>query len=359
VLASFLLMAAECGDGDGSDDATTTPFKATTMVTEPTTLTAPTTITEPTITAPPATLSDETTTVTEQKTTERTTTPAAAAVGPLAGIGEVELVAAGFYFTEGPQWMEDDGVLLFSDTWQDPATDRHFSGAILQIGTDDEVTDFRRPSDAANGLAVDTEGRLLAAERETRRVTRTERDGTVTPIAEQFEGARLNQPNDIAVRSDGTIYFTDPDFGDWTTELGFHGVFRIGPDGDLTAEYRGAIAEQPNGVALSPDETLLYVSEVEATLVWVFDVADDGSLSEPRTFVTTAGTPDGMAVDLAGNLFVASSSGIEVFAPDGTLWGEIPVPATNCAFGGDDGRTLYITTGALLYRVTLAHPGRY
>ena len=118
----------------------------------------------------------------------------------MAGIGEVELVAERFQFTEGPQWMEDDGVLLFTD----------FAGTIFQVADDDEISDFRRPSDGANGLAVDNEGRLLAAERNTRRVTRTESDGTVTPIAEQFEGIPLNEPNDIAVRSDGTIYFTDP-----------------------------------------------------------------------------------------------------------------------------------------------------
>ncbi len=115
-------------------------------------------------------------------------------------------------------------------------------------------------------------------------------------------------------------------------------------------------------MALSPDETLLYVSNQAADLVWAFDVADDGSLSEARTFVTTGPGPDGMAVDAAGNLFVTTDRGIEVFAPDGTPWGVIPVPpgwAANCAFGGADGRTLYITAGEGLYRVTLAQPGPY
>ena len=199
--------------------------------------------TEPTAIEP--TTTEPTTTPSEPTTTASTSTAAAATDGPLVGIGEVELVADGFQFTEGPQWMDDEGVLLFTDA----------AGTIFQVGTDDEISDFRRPSDGANGLAVDTEGRLLAAESSTRRVTRTESDGTVTPIAEQFEGSPLNQPNDIAVRSDGTIYFTDPYYGDGTTELDFHGVFRIAPDGSLTAERRGAITEQPNGVALSPDET--------------------------------------------------------------------------------------------------------
>jgi gluconolactonase len=257
-----------------------------------------------------------------------------------------------FLELEGPQWMPDEGVLLFSDV---------SANTIYQVGTDDEITVFRKPTRYTNGLAVDPQGRLIAAESASRRVTRTERDGSVVPIAERFEGARLNQPNDVTVRSDGTIYFTDPAFG-VETELDFRGVFRIAPDGGLTAEYRGETSEAPNGVALSPDESLLYVTDYNASVVRVFEVAKDGSLSKARTFVEVAG-PDGMAVDEAGNLFIASYDGgaIEVFAPDGEHWGTIDLPASasNCAFGGADGRTLYITTGSDLYRVTLAHPGRY
>jgi YVTN family beta-propeller protein len=303
VLTLLLLVVAGCGD-DGGDDST-----------EPATTTV-------------------------------------AAVDPLVGVGEVELVDDHYTFTEGPQWMADAGVLLFTD---------QFVNTIYQVTPDDEITPFRRRTNGANGLAVDTEGRLLAAERNTRRVTRTENDGTVTPIAEEFEGVPLNQPNDLAVRSDGTIYFTDPYYGDGTTELDFHGVFRIAPDGSLTAERRGALTEQPNGVALSPDETRLYVSDWANDTVWVFDVAEDGSLSEAETFVTTGDGPDGMAVDSAGNLFVTTRSGVEVFAPDGAPWGVIRVPRipANCAFGGADGRTLYITAESDLYRVTLANPGPY
>jgi gluconolactonase len=271
----------------------------------------------------------------------------------LVGRGEVELIKEGYQFTEGPQWMADDGVLLF--------TDAVGGGVIWEVAADDEISVFRRPSDVANGLAVDPTGRLLAAEREARRVTRTESDGTVTPIAEQFEGVPLNQPNDIAVRSDGTIYFTDPYYGDGTTELDFHGVFRIAPDGSLTAEYRGALTEQPNGVALSPEEGRLYVANWSGNRVWMFDVADDGSLSEAQTFVTTGEGPDGMAVDNAGNLFVTTARGIEAYATDGALWGIIEVPRTpaNVSFGDADGRTLYITAEAGLYRVRLPNPGPY
>jgi gluconolactonase len=272
---------------------------------------------------------------------------------PLVGRGEVELIDEGYAFTEGPQWMPEDGTLLFTDI---PANTIH------QVGADDEITVYRMPSNHSNGLAIDPEGRLIAAESSTRRVTRTERDGTITTIAERFEGDRLNEPNDIVVRSDGTIYFTDPLFQDPAqAELDFRGIFRIAPDGGLTAERRGEVTEAPNGLALSPDESLLYVTNYAAKLVWVMDVAPDGTLSEARTFVTTGGGPDGVAVDDAGNLFVATARGIEVFAPDGARWGVIPVPRipSNCAFGGVDGRTLFITAEGGLYRVTLTGPGPY
>ncbi len=255
---------------------------------------------------------------------------------PLVGRSEVELVDDGYGWSEGPQWMTDAGVLLFTDANAD---------AIYQVAADDQVTVFRQPSGYANGLAVDGQGRLLAAEERSRSVTRTESDGTVIPVAADFEGVRLNRPNDIAVRSDGTIYFTDPLFADFEHELDFRGVFRIAPDGGITAERKGATTEAPNGIVFSPDETKLYVSNSEADLVWIFDVGADGSLSEARTFVSTGDVPDGMAIDTAGNLFVTSRRGIEAFAPDGDAWGVIPVPQppANCAFGDADGRTLYIT----------------
>ena len=162
-----------------------------------------------------------------------------------------------FAFTEleGPQWMPDDGVLLFTDVSDD---------TIYQVGADDEITVFRMPSDFANGLAVDPQGRLIAAESGTRRVTRTESDGTVTPIAERFEGARLNQPNDIAVRSDGTIYFTDPTLR--RCRRGRPRLPRHLPDRSRRRPHRRVprrAIEAPNGVALSPDESLLYVTDYD------------------------------------------------------------------------------------------------
>jgi gluconolactonase len=194
-------------------------------------------------------------------------------------------------------------------------------------------------------------------------VTRTEADGTITTMADRFEDDRLNQPNDIAVRSDGTVYFTDPFYGSDMArlDLDFHGVFRIAPDGSLTAELRGDTNDQPNGVVLSPDETRLYVANWAFSIVWRFDVAADGSLSEAETFVSTGRGPDGMAVDAVGNLFVTTDEGIEVFAPDGSRWGAIEVPKrpANCAFGDADARTLYITAESALYRVRLTQTGLY
>ena len=156
----------------------------------------------------------------------------APASDPVAPRGKVELVSEGYGFTEGPQWIPGEQVLRFTD-----------DDTIFEVAADDKVTIFRRPSNNANGLAVDPQGRLLAAEAGARRVTRTERDGEVRTLAARFEGHRLNQPNDIVVRSDGTIYFTDPAFGDDAVadaELDFRGVFRIALDGELTAERRGA-----------------------------------------------------------------------------------------------------------------------
>ena len=225
---------------------------------------------------------------------------------------------------------------------------------IFEVDADDEVTPFRQPSREANGLALDPQGRLLAAEAQARRVTRTEADGTVTPIADRFEGHRLNQPNDIVVRSDGTVYFTDPTFGDpavAAAELDFRGVFRISPTGELTAERRGSVEEAPNGVALSPDERRLYVSDYTGDRVWLFDVAADGSLSEARPFLQAA-RPDGLAVDLDGNLFVAADDGVAVFARDGKPGASSPCqrfpPSAPSAARGR--RTLYITPRDSLYR---------
>jgi gluconolactonase len=273
-------------------------------------------------------------------------------IDPLLGRGALEKVRGEFTFTEGPVWIASKGVLLFSDI---PA------GTINQLQPPATVTVFRRPSGAANGLGIDAQGRLIASEGDNRRVSRTLADGTVVTVAERWQGKRLNSPNDNITRSDGTVYFTDPPYGlppGQARELDFQGVFRVDPAGMLHLESMDM--NRPNGVALSADEKTLYVDDSVSALVRRFPVRPDGSLGPPTVFVpSTGGGGDGMAMDDAGNLYVATNAGVQVYQPNGRLWGTIPVPEvpSNCTFGGPDRKTLYITAKTSLYRVTLKVPG--
>jgi gluconolactonase len=268
----------------------------------------------------------------------------------------VELVADGFVFTEGPTWRSREQWLQFSDI---PAN------TIYRLTPPDDITVFRADSGESNGLDSDVDGLLLAAEHANRRVSRTLPNGTVVTVASQYLGDPLNSPNDIAVRSDGTIYFTDPPYGiNPATEqvLEFNGVFRVAPSGGLTAEWEGAKSTRPNGLVLSPDERILYVADSTGGIM-AFDVNADGSLTAERPFVAALQNADGMAMDTGGNLFVTTVEGVQVFDPSGSSWGVIEVPdgrvPANCAFGGADARTLYITAREALYRVLLENPGLY
>jgi gluconolactonase len=266
---------------------------------------------------------------------------------PLVGRGQVELVQSGFTFTEGPQWREAQGDLVFSDVPGNTIYRFPPGGLAVPLVT---------PSNNANGLAVDGAGALIAAEHGQRRVSR---DGTA--IVGMFEGKRLNSPNDVIVADDGTIYFTDPPYGiqPMPSEIGFMGVFRIAPGGTLTAERRGGLAERPNGIGISPDGKTLYVADTDDGNLYRFPIQAGGALGAREVLAATSGSPDGLALDIAGNIFVATSAGIDVYDPRGTLWGVITVPMqpANCAFGDTDHRTLYITARNALYRVRLAHPG--
>jgi len=286
-------------------------------------------------------------------------------------------LAEGFQFTEGPVWVSDadGGHLLFSD----PNANRIYRYDPAGEGT---LTLFREPSGysgadvaeygqpGSNGLTLDARGRLVVDEHGNHRVSRLEPDGRVTVLADSFEGRRLNSPNDLVFRSDGTLYFTDPPFGlprffdDPRKELSFSGVYRIAPDGALHLEAQELAG--PNGVAFSPDESLLYVTnwDEERKVVMRHPVAANGSLGPGEVFFDMTGAPgaealDGVKVDRAGNLYVSGPGGLWVLASDGTHLGTISGPRlpANFAWGDADGRTLYLTARSALYRIRLGIPG--
>ena len=269
----------------------------------------------------------------------------------------LEQVATGFGFTEGPIWYGD--ALLFSDIPRNRIVRWHMRGE------GPEVTTFRSPSGNSNGLTLDRSGRLIACEHSTRRVTRTEVDGSVSVLAERYQGRRLNSPNDVVVRSDGSVYFTDPAYGltnltAWK-ELPFNGVYRLAPDGELVLlvdDFDG-----PNGLAFSPDETVLYVNDSARSHIRAFDVSQEGSLSNGRVLIdmrsSEAGVPDGMKVDQQGNIYCTGPSGFWVIAPNGKCLGRIVLPElpANFAWGDPDWRTLHITARSSVYRLRLTVPG--
>ncbi|MER3406440.1 MAG: gluconolactonase, partial [Chloroflexota bacterium] len=228
-----------------------------------------------------------------------------------------------------------------------------------------EVTTFRYPSGNSNGLTLDRQGRLIACEHGNRRVSRTEPDGTVVSLAERYEGRRLNSPNDVVVRSDGGVYFTDPPYGlrnlTEGKELPFQGVYRIEPDGRLTLLVDDF--ERPNGLAFSPDEMVLYIDDSARRHIRAFDVRPDGTLANGRVFFDMqspdSGSPDGMKVDVHGNVFCTGPGGTWVMTPAGRLLGRIITPEqpANLAWGGQDWSTLFITARTSVYRLRTATMG--
>lgn len=269
----------------------------------------------------------------------------------------VELVASGFRFTEGPVWIAEENCLLFSDI---PA-DR-----ILKWGPSGRVEVFRQPSGNSNGLTRDREGRLVACEQGNRRVGRTEMDGTITVLADKYQDGKLNSPNDVVVKSDGGIYFTDPPYGirQDQRELPIQGVYYIPPGGNevtLVAED----FEMPNGLAFSPDERKLYIddSSPKRHHIRAFDIEADGGLCNGRIFQgmrsRKSGDPDGMKVDVSGNIYCAGAGGVWVFDPQGRHLGTIDTPETpsNCAWGDEDRQSLYITARTSVYKARMKVPG--
>ena len=274
---------------------------------------------------------------------------------------ELEVIAHDLYFGEGPVWNKRTGELFWVDIIGDTIWKRT-PGRERQI--------VMRPSYKADGMTFDKEGRLLVAGWSWRRVWRMELDGTITTLCSQWDGKKLNTPNDIVVKSDGGIYFTDPSGALFNVQmhgedvqryLDFHGVFRISPSGETTLVIEDCV--YPNGLAFSPDESLLYVNDTRQNLIRVWDVQPDGGVKNPRLFHKLVGpepgVADGMKVDSEGNVYCTGPAGVHVIAPDGSLLGRIKVPghSTNMGFGDVDWKGLYITTLSSVFRVRLGVPG--
>jgi gluconolactonase len=276
----------------------------------------------------------------------------AAVCGALAGQDpdmHIDMVASGYKFTEGPAWSPD-GFLLFTDI---P------NNRIIKYVPGEKPAIFREPSNRANGITFDTQGRLYVCETETRRITRTDRKGKVEVLADKWEGKRLNAPNDIVVRKDGNVYFSDPAFGKAmdTRELDFFGVYRITPKGqlELVAKPKG----RPNGVTLSPDGKILYVDNTDERNVRAYDLDRSGKAANERVLISgIEGAPDGMKVDEQGNLYIAAKA-IAVYSPEGKLLNTISITETpsNCAFGGPDLDLLYVTARSSVYKVNVNAKG--
>jgi gluconolactonase len=284
---------------------------------------------------------------------------------------QIEKLAGGFTFTEGPIWMKE-GHLLFSDIppnvirkWTPDGQVTVFLEESGYEGTDAPAGAFI----GSNGLTLDSEGRLIICEHGNGRVTRLEKDGSRTVLAAKFEGKRLNSPNDAVFKSDGWLYFTDPPYGfvkqdeDPKKELRFNGIYRVK---DQKLELLHKDMTRPNGLAFSPDEKYLYVANSDpARKVWMrFEVTAKGQLANPQvlydvTSSTAEGLPDGMKVDVKGNLYCTGPGGVWIFSPDGKHLGTIQPPEVpaNCAWGDADGKTLYMTARTGLYRIKLGIAG--
>ncbi len=282
------------------------------------------------------------------------------AFADIVGDAELETLASGLGFTEGPIWHPYEKWLVFSDMPEDRMYIRQPGG---------DIESFRRPSNKANGNTLDREGRIVTCEHATSRVTRLDHDGSITVIATHYQGKELNSPNDIVVATGGAIYFTDPTYGRMEyygvlrePELGFQGVYRVDPDGSrLTLLVDDFV--QPNGLCFSLDESRLFVNDTERQHIRVFSVTSSGELTGGAVWAETTGdapgAPDGMKIDSCGNVYCCGPGGIHVFDPSGNVLGVIrtPEPCANFTFGDEDLKSLYITASSLLLRLRVRVPG--
>jgi gluconolactonase len=274
---------------------------------------------------------------------------------------EEERLCTGFRFTEGPIWIPQDGCLLFSDI---PNNRIHR----WRPGTDAAEV-YREPSGNSNGLTLDGDGRLLACEHSGRRVSRAAYGGPAEAVVDRFEGKKFNSPNDVVAHSSGRIYFTDPDYGlrgnvalahpddpEPVQELAFLGVYKVEPDGGMSVLVDDMAG--PNGLALSPDEHVLYIGDSRAKIIMRHQVAEDGRLHDGVLFADQRddarfGAPDGMKVDEEGRLWTTGAGGVSVYTPDGDKLGDFEMAehAANISFGGADFTTLFLTARTSVYRV--------
>jgi gluconolactonase len=264
---------------------------------------------------------------------------------------KIETLAKNYTFTEGPAWSRD-GYLVFSDT----PTDR-----LLKWVPGHDVEVFRTGSQGPAGNAFDSEGRLYTCEERARRVTRTDKKGTVEVLAERWEGKRLNAPNDIVVSRSGHVYFTDPAFGEQADhrELDFYGVYHIPPKGAMKLVAKPA--GRPNGVALSPNGRVLYVANSDERNLRAYDLDRNGEPSNERVLIAAIdGIPGGVRVDEKGNLYV-TAKGVNVYSPEGKPLHvfEMHSRPSNCGFGEVDGRTLFVTAGPEVLRLRMDVKGAY
>lgn len=279
----------------------------------------------------------------------------------------LERLCTGAAWSEGPVWMKEDSSVL----WSDIPNNR-----ILRWQPEQGMTVFRFPADFTNGHYRDLQGRLVSCSHGKRRIERTESDGSVTTLVDRYGGKRLNSPNDLVVKSDGSIWFTDPPYGILSDREGYKApaeqdgnqVYRFDPASGGIDIVTDAL-EEPNGLAFSPDESMLYISDTSAALrndgsgnhhIMVFDVADGRRLLNGRVFaVIEPGLADGFRVDIHGWIYTSSEDSIQVYHPDGTRLGKIPAPEKvgNCAFGGSAGDELYIAASTSLYRIRLNTQG--
>lgn len=262
----------------------------------------------------------------------------------------LDRVVTGMKFTEGPVWVtpkEGGAYLVFSDI---P------NSTIHKWSAEEGVSELRKPSNQTNGNTTDREGRLISCEHQGRRVVRTEADGTLTVLADVYDGNKLNSPNDAAVKSDGTIWFTDPPYGvdRKLVEQAHNYVFRLDPG---TKRLVAVVADfdMPNGICFSPDEKTLYVADSgRPHHIRAFRVGEDNKLSGGEVFaVIDQGVPDGIRCDAEGRVWSSSGDGVQVFSPEGKLLGRVLCPETpaNLAFGGKDGRTLFLTARTSVYAI--------